>query len=100
MAIMIVEQSLLELLAIQMRCEYLSDLRRLTSAQRDYLAWKLEQITPRQEDLRDWNQALTYLTEAPEQTTAVEAKERLIALLSSSHGPDSSTPERPSGERS
>ena len=97
---MIVEQSLLELLAIQMRCEYLSDLRRLTSAQKDYLAWKLKQITPRQEDLQDWNQALTYLTEAPEQTTAVEAKERLIDLLSISHGPGSGTPERPVGEQS
>ena len=78
---MIVEQSLLDLLAIQMKCEYLSDLRFLSPEQRQYLAHKLECLTPREEDIREWNDALTYLTEAPPETTAQAAKERLVALL-------------------
>ena len=55
---MMVEQSLLDLLAIQMKCEYLSDLRFLTQEQRQYLAHKLECLTPREENIRDWNDAL------------------------------------------
>ncbi len=35
---MVVEQSLLDLMAIQMKCEYLSDLRFLSQGQRRYLA--------------------------------------------------------------
>lgn len=79
---MITEQSLLELLAIQMGCEYLSDLRYLTIAQRNYLAQKLIPLSPRQEDLRDWNKVLTYLTGEPAEKTALAAKARLIELLS------------------
>ena len=78
---MMVEQSLLDLLSIQMKCEYLSDLRFLSQEQRQYLAHKLECLTPREEDLREWNDALTYLTDAPPEATAQAAKERLVALL-------------------
>lgn len=49
---MTVEQSLLDLLSIQMKCEYLSDLRFLSWEQRRYLAQKLDELTPRQEDIR------------------------------------------------
>ena len=79
---MITEQSLLELLAIQMGCEYLSDLRYLTIAQRNYLVQKLIPLSPRQEDLRDWNKVLTYLTGEPAEKTALAAKARLIEFLS------------------
>ena len=79
---MMMKQSLLELLSIQMGCEYLSDLRYLTITQRNYLAQKLKLLSPRQEDLRDWNETLTYLTGAPEEKTALAAKARLIELLS------------------
>ena len=79
---MMVEQSLLDLLAIQMKCEYLSDLRFLTQEQRQYLAHKLECLTPREENSRDWNDALVYLTGAPPENTAQTAKERLVSLLS------------------
>lgn len=79
---MMVEQSLLDLLAIQMKCEYLSDLRFLTQEQRQYLAHKLECLTPREENIRDWNDALVYLTGAPPENTAQTAKERLVSLLS------------------
>lgn len=79
---MMVEQSLLDLLAIQMKCEYLSDLRFLTQEQRQYLAHKLECLTPREENIRDWNDALVYLTGAPPENTAQTAKKRLVSLLS------------------
>lgn len=81
---MTAEQSLLDLLSIQMKCEYLSDLRFLSWEQRRYLAQKLDELTPRQEDIRDWNDALTYLTSAPPEKTAFAAKERLVKLLSKS----------------
>lgn len=79
---MMVEQSLLDLLSIQMKCEYLSDLRFLTQGQRRYLAQKLERLTPMERDIREWNDALEYLTGALPEDTAQAAKERLVRLLS------------------
>ena len=79
---MMVEQSLLDLMSIQMGCMYLSDLRFLSQEQRRYLAQKLDRLTPREEDVREWNDALSYLTNAPPETTAQATKERLIHLLS------------------
>lgn len=80
---MMVRQSLLDLMSIQMGCTYLSDLRFLSQEQRRYLAQKLERLTPREEDIRDWNDALGYLTHAPPEDTARSAKERLVQLLTS-----------------
>lgn len=78
---MMVRYSLLDLLSIQMKCDYLSDLRFLSPEQRRYLTQKLERLTPREEDARDWNDALSYLTgEAPKATSQV-AKDRLVKLL-------------------
>lgn len=79
---MMVEQSLLDLLSIQMGCMYLSDLRFLSLEQRRYLAQRLDRLTPRQDDVREWNDALDYLTGAPPEDTAQAAKERLVHLLS------------------
>lgn len=79
---MTAEQSLLDLLSIQMGCMYLSDLRFLSPEQRRYLAHKLERMTPREEDVWEWNDALDYLTGAPPEDTAQDAKERLVHLLS------------------
>ena len=62
---MIMKQSLLELLSIQMGCENLSDLRYLTITQKHYLTQKLKMLSPRQED-----------------QTAFAAKARLIELWS------------------
>lgn len=78
---MAVRQSLLDLMAIQMGCAYLSDLRFLDIGQRQYLAGKLERLTPREADLREWNDALDYLTGAPPEKTAQAARERLVQLL-------------------
>lgn len=80
---MMVRQSLLDLMSIQMGCMYLSDLRFLSQEQRQYLAHKLDRLTPRNEDVRDWNDALNYLTGAPPMDTAQAAKERLVQLLTS-----------------
>lgn len=79
---MTAEQSLLDLLSIQMGCMYLSDLRFLSPEQRRYLAQRLDRLTPRQEDIREWNDALNYLTGAPPEDTARAAKDRLVHLLS------------------
>ena len=78
---MMVEQSLLDLLAIQMKCECLSDLRLLNPGQRKYLAQKLDQLIPREEDLWDWNDALVYLIDTKPEDTAAAAKEKLIDFL-------------------
>ena len=74
-------QSLLDLMSIQMGCMCLSDLRFLSPEQRRYLARKLERLTPREEDIQDWNDALNYLTSAPPESTAQAAKARLVRLL-------------------
>lgn len=79
---MTAEQSLLDLLSIQMGCMYLSDLRFLSPEQRRYLAQRLDRLTPRQEDIREWNDALDYLIGEPPEDTAQAAKERLVHLLS------------------
>ena len=79
---MTAEQSLLDLLSIQMGCMYLSDLRFLSPEQRRYLAQRLDRLTPRQEDIREWNDTLDYLTGAPPEDTAQAAKERHVHLLS------------------
>lgn len=78
---MTAEQTLLDLIAIQMGCVYLSDLRFLDSMQRRHLAGKLERLTPREADLQEWNDALDYLTGAPPEKTAQAARERLVQLL-------------------
>lgn len=64
-----------------MKCDYLSDLRFLTKGQHQNLAQKLDQLTPREEDIRDWNDALDYLTGAPPESTAQAAKAKLVQEL-------------------
>lgn len=75
--------SLLDVMSIQMRCDYLSDLRFLNGGQRALLAQKLERLTAKAEDLPDWNDALQYLTgDSQPRATAAQAKAALIAGLS------------------
>ena len=81
---MTAEQSLLDLLSIQMGCMYLSDLRFLSLEQRWYLAQRLNRLPPREEDVREWNDALTYLTGASPEQSAQAAKERLVQMLADS----------------
>ena len=74
-------QSLLDLISIQMGCTYLSDLKLLTDTQRALLAHKLEPLTPREEDLDQWNDVLVYLANVPPETSAHGAKTHLIQHL-------------------
>lgn len=77
------KMSLLDVMAAQMGCEYLSDLRYLDSGQRAALAEKLGELAPKASDLRDWNDALEYLTGQPPQSSTEQARAALIAGLSS-----------------
>lgn len=73
---------LLDVLSMKAGCEYLSDLRALDAGRRGRLARVLEQISARSADLREWNDALLYLSREPPQETAEAARERLIFTLS------------------
>lgn len=74
---------LLDLMAVQMGCTYLSDLHDLDREQRLFLAERLKPLHAREADLRDWNDALHYLTGDDEpRATAEEAQTALIAGLS------------------
>ena len=72
---------LLEYLAYQAGCAYLSDLHSLNGSQRVRLARLLEQIPADAADLHTWNDALDYLAQAPPANTAEAARERLSAAL-------------------
>lgn len=74
-------QFLLDLLSIQMKRAYLSTLRLLSSEQRRYLVQKLDWLIP-QEDIRERNDMLTYLTDSLPAATASTAKEQLVELFS------------------
>ena len=74
--------SLLDLIAVQMNCMYLSDLQYLSREEREHLAEKLKKIPAAAEDLRQWNDALQYLTgEREPKKTAQEAQAALVAGL-------------------
>lgn len=77
-----VKMSLLDLMSIQMGCDYLSDLRFLDHIQRAELAEKVRNLPARDTDLHDWNGALKYLTgDNRPRATAEQAKSALIAGL-------------------
>ena len=76
------QADLLDALFIQASCIYLSDLKYLNGWQRVRLARTLEQVPPDAAGLKEWNDALRYLSDGPPQTTAEAARERLIQALS------------------
>ena len=73
---------LLEFLQYQAGCVYLSDLRYLSGWQRTRLARALAEIPAEAADLRAWNDALAYLAGAQPESTAEDARARLIAAMS------------------
>lgn len=78
----LVRASLLDLMSIQMGCDYLSELRFLDHARRAELAEKLGRFPAEDADLHDWNDALNYLTgDGQPRATAEQAKSALIAGL-------------------
>lgn len=85
---MIQRLSLLDLLALQMKCTYLSDLRFLNDVQRWPLARVLESYVSLDEDVQEWNDALEYLSGQPPEETAIGAKTALIKALQQGIRPD------------
>lgn len=69
---------LLDYLAHQVGSAYLSDLPRMSGAR---LARELEQIPAEAASLRDWNDALEYLAQAPPEATPQAARGRLLERL-------------------
>lgn len=78
---MIIQIHLLELLSQSMRCNYLSDLRFLDDTQRRILCRKLDRIEAKEQDLKDWNDTLKYLTDLAPVHNAEAAKNILIDAL-------------------
>ena len=72
---------LLEYLAGRCHCAYLSDLRFLNEAQRRRLACEIEAVSADAVSLREWSDALEYLTGRPPEQTAEEARARLSGCL-------------------
>lgn len=72
---------LLELAAGWLDCEYLSDLRYLDEPQRTRLVRLLEKLPADTADLREWNDALDYLTGQPPEATAEVARVSLLRAL-------------------
>lgn len=74
-------ESLLDWMARQAGCVYLSDLRKLTDRQRLCLATALEPIPARENDIRQWNDALDYLFHCGAQSSAAAAREAILRQL-------------------
>ncbi|HIQ75222.1 MAG TPA: hypothetical protein IAA51_12490 [Candidatus Cottocaccamicrobium excrementipullorum] len=74
--------SLLDTMSIHMGCTYLSDLRFLSIDQHKKLAEILRHLPAEAFDLREWNDALYYLTrEMGPGTNAEETRNALIEWL-------------------
>ena len=72
---------LLDFLAYKAGGEYLSNLPYASGGQKMRLIRTLEQIPAEAASLREWNDALDYLAQAPSEQTAETARARLIAAL-------------------
>ena len=79
---MTAEIPLLEAMQVRMGSCYLSDLRFLTNGKRMRLARVLADIPATSASLREWNDALLYLSNGPPAQTAEAARARLIQALS------------------
>ena len=73
---------LLDVLSMKAGCAYLSDLHDLDAWRRIRLARELEQMPAHSADLKEWNDALEYLSRDAPQASAEAARERLIQVLS------------------
>ena len=73
--------ALLEILARQMGCEYLSDLKYLDPTGREKLAGLVRGIAPGEAPQTEWNDALTYLTGQDPLQDADAARAALLAAM-------------------
>ena len=78
---MFLKMGLLDRLAAQSGCEYLSDLRRLEKGARVRLAGILREVASGDAALEEWNDALRYLTGEPPASTPEAARQTLIERL-------------------
>lgn len=76
-----VQMSLLDYLMCQVRPHMLSDLHSLNELERGRLIRALERLEPEERALREWNDALDYLVQAPPERSALQAKKKLLILL-------------------
>ncbi len=76
-----VTPALLDRLANWLGCGYLSDLKYLDEGKRAELAHLLYAMSSDAASLRQWNDALTYLTSQPGAKSRADARERLIRAL-------------------
>lgn len=79
---------LLDEIAAQLGCRYLSDLKHLSGGRRKLLAQDLKAVRADAAALREWNDALCYLTETPPAQTQEAAKALLIERLQQDIAPD------------
>lgn len=82
-----VQMSLLDYLMYQVRPHILSDLHTLNELERSRLIRALERLKPEERALKEWNDALDYLVQAPPEQSALQAKQRLLLLLNDCQGP-------------
>lgn len=73
--------SLVDFLAKEMNCVYVSDLTRLTVFQQKHLAALLEALPPEAASEAEWADALAYIKKIPAQESAEEDRERLLSAL-------------------
>ena len=76
-----IQMPLLDYLAQRTGCVYLSDLRQLDQRRQFLLVHTLENLAPEDASLKEWNDALIYLTGASPAETAQEARAQLLILL-------------------
>ena len=79
------DRSLLDELTARSDLPFVSDIRCAVEGKNVYLVGSIlsviEQLPSEQYPLREWNQALRYMTNEPEQETPQEAKDRLCKAL-------------------
>lgn len=81
---MAMEVSLLDVLALCADCDTISELRLAGSWQRAVLARCVERLEAEQAPLREWNDALSYLSGCGPQLTSEQARAELLASLAPS----------------
>lgn len=72
---------LLDYLAWQTGCEYLSDLHALTPAQRARLRRAVEALPPDAACLREWNDAAAYIADSEPGGSPAQSRQALLAWL-------------------
>ena len=74
--------SLLEYLTLRMGCGCISDLRTLSSVQRQDFVRHIQSMHVSDASVSEWNDALLYLTDEPSRKTAGEARDALMRAMS------------------